>query len=420
MSLQQTSPEVAVPSRFRADEERGARLGRPLRLITRLGEPDEELMDRLAAGFMAVDEPGARLARALRAPSDDPGKVTMRQLRQALADGIESVEDAPTALKDFFTTVQDTPDWVDHDLIDQGAAVIRRFGRNAADVLLQLSLIGGYRFGGPPDLLVATGGLVGDATLRRLGETQQWTVAVAQDGALRPGGEGVRLTLHVRAMHALVNETFAGPGGQQRWDIGRWGMPINQSDQAATLGLFSGVLLLGCRALGVRVTREDSRAVMHLWRYVGWLMGVDEQWLVETEAEQHRLNYHVLLAQAGPTDAGAALSQSIIEAQRRLHVRRPVRLRRRYAEERLLSMLTIFLGPTSMRELGLPMRPPWATPLVIAANVVRYHVLGRTAFGRRVLEAWGDRVQREVLRRHFGPEAAEVGQLTDRGRASGG
>ena len=41
------------------------------------------------------------------------------------------------------------------------------------------------------------------------------------------------------------------------------------TDQAATLVLFDGVLLIGVRALGVPVTRDEAHAVMHLWKYVG-------------------------------------------------------------------------------------------------------------------------------------------------------
>lgn len=409
---------ITRPTRYRAAESRGARLGRPLRVLTGLREVDEDLMEQLAQGFMRCDEPGAALARAIRAETGDPDRVSMAQLRLAIAQGIESVPDAPDALRSFFASVEATPGWVDHDLVDEGARVIGRLGRNAADVLLQLSLIGGYRFGGPPDLLVATGGLVGETALRRLGETQQWTIAVAEPGALRPGCRGVALTLHVRAMHALVNETFLDSSRGERWDVGRWGLPINQTDQAATLGLFSGVLLLGCRALGVRVSRADSRAVMHLWRYVGWLLGIEDRWLVETEREQHRLNYHVLLAQDGQTQAGAALAQAIVAAQDRLWVRPPVGLRRRYARERLLSMLTTLLGRRSMRELGLPTRPPWAAPTVVAQNAVRYWVLGRTRWGRRRLDAWGARVRREVMARHFGPVEADIGQLGPDGRNS--
>lgn len=381
-------------------------MGRPLRVFGGVQAVDEDLMARLGRGFMEVDEAGAALARALRAAPDEPGRVTMTQVRRAIAHGVASVQDAPPALRRFFGTVEATPAWVDPVLLEEGARVVRRTGQNAADVLLQLSLIGGYRFGGPTDLLVATGGLAGDMTLRRIGETQKWTVAVGAVGGMQRGAEGWALTVHVRVMHALVNEAFTS-----RWDVRRWGMPINQTDQASTLGLFSGVLLLGCRALGVPVSRSESRAVMHLWRYIGWLMGVDEQWLVDTEREQHHLNYHVLLAQDDITAAGPALTQAVVAAQDQLHIRRCARARRWFARERLLSMLTVFLGPRSMRELGLPLRPPWATAYVVVLNLLRYQVMARVPGGEAYLERWSARVRAATLRRSFGDDVATVGPL---------
>ncbi|KAA1418963.1 DUF2236 domain-containing protein [Nocardioides humilatus] len=411
-----TGPIGAYPQRYREAEARGVRLGRPLRLMGRVRDVDEELMDRVGRAFGERDEPGALLADAIRMRAGQPGRVTMQQFRTALAEGIAAVPDAPQALTSFFAEVGDTPDWVDFALVDQGAAVARRFGQNAADVLTQLALIGGYRFGGPADLLVATGGLVGDSTRRRLGETQKWVVELFRDGALRPpvdggpGSEAWRLTVHVRAMHALVNATF-----EPTWDSARWGLPINQADQASTLMLFDGVLIVGCRGLGVRVTRKESRALMHLWKYVGWLMGVDADFLVDSEWERHRQAYHVLLAQADISEAGPQLAQAIVHAQRERHYRGwPQRLqwlRARYETERLLSMLTTFLGPTSMRELGLPMRPPWAHAYLFGLNTFRYRVLARSAWGRDRLEAWGDRVSQDLLDSYFRTERQSVGEL---------
>ena len=396
----------AIPSRYRSDEKRSARLGKVLRHFAGVKELDEELMQRLAAGFMQKDALGAELARAMRLPAADLERVTMAQLQVAIADGVAAVDDPPPALRAFFGVVDTVPDWVDWDLIEEGGRVSRRYGQNAADILTQLSLLGGYRFGGPTDLLVATGGLAGDMTRRRLGETQKWTVAVAQPHSMRRDGEGFRLTLHVRVMHALVNESFT-----PRWDVAKWGVPINQSDQAATLGLFSGVLVLGSRALNVRTTKDESRAVMHLWKYIGCLMGVDDAWLVDTEKEQHRLNYHVLIAQAGISEAGPRLAQSIVEAQNDLHFDRFARVGRWLTRERMLSMLTTLLGPRSMRELGLPMRPPWAVAYIIVLNGLRYRVLGRTAWGERYLQRWGDKVPQRVMYRHFGPDRPEIGAL---------
>jgi hypothetical protein len=394
------------PLRYRAAERRGARLGLPLRLAARIRTVDEDLMQRLGRGFWDVDELGGVLAKAMRLPAGNPDRVTMAQVRQALAEGLHAVEDPPPALRAFFEQVETVPDWVDWELVEQGGRCFRSLGQNSLDILLQLSLIGGYRFGGPTDLLVATGGLSGDSTMRRLGETQKWGVAVSQPDGMRRGGDGYASAVHVRLMHALVNESFAS-----KWDVERWGMPINQSDQAATLGLFSGVVLIGTRGLGARITKSDARAYMHLWRYIGWLMGVDDQWLMNTEREQHTLNYHVLLAQDDITDAGPKLANAIVDAQMTLHFDRFERVSRWLARERLLSMLTLLLGPSSMRDLELPMRPPWAPAYAMALNLVRYRVVGLTPWGRRALVRWGDRVAERTLYRHFGPDEAEVGAL---------
>lgn len=402
-----TVETVEIPTRYRAAEKRGVRLGRPLRVAARIRDVDEDLLERLGRGFMETDDLGGRLAKAMRLPATDPNRVTMSDFRTALDDGIDAVPDAPPALREFFDVVETVPAWVDWDLLEEGARVFRRLGQNSLDILTQLSLIGGYRFGGPTDLLVATGGLSGDSTMRRLGETQKWGVALSQPGGMRRGSEGYAVAVHVRLMHALVNESFAS-----RWDIERWGMPISQSDQAATLGLFNGVPLLGCRALGARITRADSRAYMHLWRYVGWLMGVDEKWLMETEREQHRLNYHVLLVQDDISEAGPLLANAIVDAQRTLYFRRLPRLSRWLARERMLSMLTLLLGPSSMRDLQLPVRPPWAPAYVVPLNVLRYRVIGLTPWGRDALMRWGDRVADRTLYRHFGPDRAAVGDLT--------
>jgi hypothetical protein len=401
------------PTRFREAEPRGARLGRPLRLVGRVREVDEDLMRLIGQRFSHRDELGARLAHAMRLRAGEPGRVSMADFQRALDQGIGAVDAPAPALVDFLAHVERVPDWVDWDLLERGARTYNRFGQNAADVLLQLSLIGGYRFGGPTDLLVATGGLTGDTTRRRLAETQKWVTSLSVPGGLRRDGEAFRLTVHVRAMHALVNHAF-----EPQWDAGRWGLPINQTDQAATLGLFDGVLLLGVRALGVPVRPADSRAVMHLWKYVGWLMGVDDDWLVDTERERHRINYHVLLAQADVSEAGPRLARAILDAQRRLPTGRFASLRGWFARERTLSMLTVFLGGRSMRELGLPLRPPWATAYVVALNTLRYRVLGASPWGRARLDRWGRRVSERVLRQYFGADRHDVGRL-DVSRRSG-
>ncbi|MFD6140344.1 oxygenase MpaB family protein [Promicromonospora sp. NPDC060271] len=385
----------AYPLRFRSAEARGARIGRPLRLLGRARDVDEALLDRIGRAFFEQDDAGAALAAAMRLPVGTPGRVTHKQLRTALAGGA-----MPEPLRRFLDEVTAVPDWVDWELVEEGAAVQRRLGQNSSDVLLQLSLVGGYRFGGPTDLLAATGALTGGA-LRRLEETQEWTVGLSEPGALRPYAPAWRATVHVRLMHALVNASFADPdpstdrqGGRDRWDTARWGLPINQADQAATLGLFDGTQIFGCRALGVPVPPSDSRALMHLWRWVGHLLGVHPDFLVDDEWQRHRLNYHVLLAQAGISEAGPLLARAVVAAQAERTYPGPSwwqPFRAGFERERLLSMLTTFLGVRSMRELGLPLRPAWAHAYLLPLNTWRYRVLGRGRRGRERLDRWGRR-----------------------------
>lgn len=396
------------PTRYEGNRPRNERIGRPLKKFARIHEVDQHLLDRIGRRMFARDEVGAALVRGMRRDRDDPERVTMKQFHRALAHGIDAVPDAPAALREFFAVVDTVPDWVDRDLLEKGARAFRRMGRTRNDVLLQLSLIGGYRFGGPPDLLVETGGLTGSTAMRRLGETQKWGTAVGEPGGMRRNGDGFKLTVHVRAMHALVNDRFENNG---RWDIEHWGLPINQTDQAATLGLFNGTLLLGVRALGYTVSRDESRAVMHLWKYVGWLMGVDEEWLFDSEREQHRFNYHVVLVQDDVTPAGADLSRALVDGQRTLDYGRFSRVRGAYERLRLLSMLRFFLGEQGLHDLGLPVTPPWAVVPVVATNIVKSQVLKRSAPGRRLLEHLGDGAARRELALKFGAAKPDVGAL---------
>ncbi|MHC1559459.1 oxygenase MpaB family protein [Actinomycetospora sp. C-140] len=386
------------PGRFRAAPERSRRIARPLAVVARVRETDEDLLDTIGRRMFTRDEVGADLAAAMSRPRTDPERVTMAAFSRALAG---SPPEGP-ALARFFAVVEDTPSWVDHDLVERGGRALRRMGRTLDDVLLTLSLIGGYRFGGPADLLVATGGLTGSTAMRRLGETEEWARSLIAPGGLRRDGAGWQLTVHVRAMHALVNRRFETNG---RWDVGHWGLPINQADQAATLGLFNSTGLLGARALGWVVTPAESRAVMHLWRYVGWLMGVDEDWLFATEREQNRFLHHVLLVQDDVTPAGPALATALVDGQRSLTSGPLAGLRGEYRRRRVLGLLRWFLGREGLRDLGLPAALPWPVPVAFARNLVLSGLVARNRAGRRWLERAGDAWTRgEIDRRFAGAE----------------
>ncbi|WP_433367862.1 oxygenase MpaB family protein [Actinoplanes sp. CA-142083] len=368
-----------MPTRFGADRAWGERAAAPLRRLAGRGaQPTERELAALREGLMRRDETAAALVRAVR---DDPA-LTIKDLHRALAAGIDA--DVPEPVKVFFDAVRERPSWVDDRLLARGARACRAYGMDAGLVLAYGSLLGGYRTAAALEPLVRTGRLTGGETLRRIKETSIWWRAVTAPGGLDTDGEGFRLSLHVRVMHALVNERLAADPG---WDWAHRGMPINQYDQASTLGVFSTSFLLHLRLLGVRVTRRDGRAVMHLWSYIGWLMGVDEQWLPLDERRGRRLLYHFLAYDPPPDGNSVALARALIH----MYDDVAVGWRRVYEREKALSVSTWLLGRAAMRDLGLPPRLPWYGLSRVCANLVMSQGIGRLPGGRSLLLARSDR-----------------------------
>ncbi|WP_188586380.1 oxygenase MpaB family protein, partial [Gordonia jinhuaensis] len=186
------------------------------------------------------------------------------------------------------------------------------------------------------------------------------------------------------------------------------------------LSLFSGTLLVGSRALGVPVSKDDSHALMHLWKYVGWLIGVDEDWLFDPERAQHQLSYAILLAQDDVSAAGAELTSALVAAQADLHYRHAPAFSAWYTRIRLLSMLTGFIGIRGMRDLGQKPTLPWAFGIAWVRNTVNHRLIGSTRFGDRYLEFLGARARDRARFRHFGTTASAVGGLAASGRAQVG
>ncbi|MDI6103160.1 oxygenase MpaB family protein [Actinoplanes sp. NEAU-A12] len=376
-----THTDPRVPSRFAADRTWSERAARPLRLVAGPGaDPTPAESAALAAGLLRRDELAAELVRAVR-----PG-----ELHRALVAG--PAADAPEPVRAFFDAVSRRPSWVDDGLLARGAEACRAFGMDAGLVLAYGSLLGGYRTSAALEPLVRTGRLAGGETLRRIQETSLWWRAVTAPGGLAPDGEGFRLTLHVRVMHAVVNARLEA---DPTWDRALRGLPVNQYDQASTLGVFSTSFLLHLRLLGVRVSRADAAAVMHLWSYVGWLMGVDEQWLPHTERRGRRLLYHFLAHDPPPDRNSVALARALIHMTDDVTDGR----RRLYERERALSVSCWLLGPAAMRDLGLPYRPPWYGLARVAANLLVSHGLGRLPGGRARLLARSERQAEAQFRR---------------------
>ncbi|MFD3747488.1 oxygenase MpaB family protein [Nocardia sp. NPDC058633] len=327
--------------------------------------PDPDQWRRLGEGLLVGDEPMDQLL-------DWMVGAGMKQMRplfdRALTHGIAAVPQAPEPLRAFFTAIETTPAWVDHDKLVRGAKVLVSSGSDGMYIARDVSMIGGYQFSSFNKTLLRTGALEKGSN-QRWAETMQWAMDVLSEDGLAPLGLGYRSTIRVRLVHSFVRRHVAA---MPDWQADDWGLPINQTDMAATLvGSFIAPAI-GGMGLGVLLTPSQADAVAHVVRYVGWLLGVEEQWIPHTFRDGVRLMVHTLSALSDPDESSPQLAIPMSRDPLSWNYDRLPGVRRRLAYAQHMSVAGTFLGRRAMRALGLPtVIVPWYPAVRIPVNLVR-------------------------------------------------
>lgn len=225
----------------------------------------------------------------------------------AIERGLAAVPGAPAEVRAFFEEIETIPPWLDRATLARACELAERVSLGQNYVLFSISLLAGYASAGVTKTLAATGELEAMAP-RRVAETSQFVEALYASRTIERDSEGFKTTIRVRLMHAFVRHKLLKSG----WDTARWGIPINQADMASTVLSFSVTYLIGLRMLGFVIPRREREALIHLWRYVGGLMGVDATLLPATEKEGLRFLWLVAASQTGPDEDGRALASALL------------------------------------------------------------------------------------------------------------
>ncbi|QHS10448.1 oxygenase MpaB family protein [Sinimarinibacterium sp. NLF-5-8] len=399
--MSQSSPDI--PRRHGADVERGRRMARALKPLIK-GDPEptaqqwQAIGESLNHGDPAMDALVAWMVTHGMGPA-------RRLFDQAVVQGIASIDDPPQPLRQFFEQVENTPAWVDQKRLAAGARACGISGLTGLRALRDLGLMAGYQASAINRTLVLTGTLKKGAQ-RRVAETTKWWLDATRPGGMARGAPGWNSTLQVRLIHALVRRALSADA---RWDSREYGLPINQCDMHATWLAFSVIFLFGQRLLGVPLSAREGRDVMHLWKYIGWLMGVEARWLVDSEQQGRVALYQNLLAQAPPDDSSRELGRALMEEPLYRQYKNLGWLRGRWNRALHLSIERTFLGKSGMRALGLPDGVlPWY-PLISFAPRISWHMANRVLPGGRArLERQGQRQQQAYLRVLFGQQTPRL------------
>lgn len=300
-------------------------------------------------------------------------------VRRAIAEGIGALEqDAPPALVALFAELDTPPAWMDLDRCDRGAGFLVRQGREYGLVLGAASLLAGAQNAVAGKPLTFTGRYAGNAAVRSI-EVGDWLAAVTTPGGMRRDGAGFERTVRVRMIHAHVR---AGLSRHPGWDAAAWGVPIPQPYMAFTLAEFCSVALRAMAQLGARASRGEREDVVHLWRCVGWLVGV-EDWLLPTDMEDYaRIAALYALASPGADDDDRAFVAALTAFQARELARL---LPARWTPGIMHGLQRAFVGDAIADDLAIPDTrwkhlPRVLAPLTTTLNAAHDHLVpdGRT------------------------------------------
>lgn len=250
-------------------------------LITWAGyKPDICLFEKYAHLYYATDQAADRVVEDtyLKLPYNEAAALIRRCSEQQVTE----TDDVPESLKTMFLQMQAKPDWYSEDLANIGARFNMRSGTNALIILRDFTLMGGYDFAYLNKPLIFTGALKKGA-VKRLKDTLEFWVHVTRENALKVNSEAYQLVVRTRLMHSYARLTIKKK--VPHWDLERWGEPINTWDMIATYTGFSLVFMQGLKKLGLTISEEEERGVFHLWKYIGYLLGIPAEYLPENRLQ---------------------------------------------------------------------------------------------------------------------------------------
>jgi hypothetical protein len=318
--------------------------------------PDESRVLDFAHGYYDADPTAeAFVDEVYLGRSVNEGR---RMLDRAIADGVRAVPDAPPSMIRLFEESERDPEWLDPERAAIGARVFRRVGPSAFSLAGASTLLA-YTENSIVKPLALTGAYAGDTALNRFMETARFWIDTTEPGGLEPGGQGRATAIRVRIMHVFVRRRLLA---HPEWNLDAWGVPISQSEM--TIPLLASSLMTGLplKTIGHRTTNGEIDAMMHLWRYIGHIMGVQPRHFPETIRDGIQLSNMYMLKRAYLAgDDGRELIESYPRAftpTAGTPWRKRIRDEINYRAQ--LGYTRFFLPPGFYRRYDMPHPWPWA------------------------------------------------------------
>ncbi len=229
-------------------------------------------------------------------------KSLIDMLKQACRHGIDAVPAPPPELEALIAAMEATPDWLDMELVHEGARHSRIPAAFLAPFITRGVFVATFMNTYAALPMALTGALGGQRAARRVNETASFFAVTTLPGALDRYGPGFEAVAMVRLMHSMVR--FNALRRSDRWDVGVYGIPVPQVDQMPA-GLINIYLLaLQLRRKGRSAFNDRERAIVEFGRYRCFLLGLPEELLPDTPDEiLHVMNARGALLRDGFDDS---------------------------------------------------------------------------------------------------------------------
>src|SRR3954452_9274925 len=332
-------------------------------------------------------------------------KSLIDMLQPACREGIDAVPDAPPELERFIAAMERRPDWLDMDLVHEGARHERIPQALLAPYVIRGAFTATFLSPPAPLAMALTAALGGRRAPRRVNETASFFAVTTMPGALDRHGQGFEAAAMVRLMHSMVRYNALKKSG--KWDLDVYGIPIPQVDQMPA-GLISIYLLARQVEAGGRSDfNARERAIVEFARYRCFLLGLPEELLPTTPEEL----IHVMHARAATLrdDFDDEICGELVRATMSAYLKPTRSLPDRLADAIEKSYSKFFFNRTFVNrdgeasaELGVAMGlEDHALVALFAPLVFGSFLAARTTSTLPILGGLTDRVVTEVLKQRL-------------------
>lgn len=257
---------------------------------TTVGDP---LCDKMIAELEQL--PLAEADLYLRAAVENPDDPVLR--------------DVPASVTAFIEDLESPPDWVNPDDFGPG---IRAFHRDPSACLA--AMLGGVLVEGFATSIARSFFITGrlrDQGVRRLRQNNRHMIEILLPGGLATRGDGWKLSVRIRLIHAKVRKLLAESA---EWQSQEWGLPLSAAQLGYALTAFSARMLSHMKSLGAKCDEEERDGFMAVWRYSGHLMGIPNAMLYHDHADALKLFKIGGMCEPAPSMESIAMSNSLVQS----------------------------------------------------------------------------------------------------------